>query len=63
MFAPAMGIREDEATGAAAVRVTALLDRDLDILQGRGSRLRTKRSAGDDILVGGRTVFDRQLTL
>lgn len=63
MFAPAMGIREDEATGAAAVRVTALLDRDLDILQGRGSRLRTRRGAGDDILVGGRTVFDRQLTL
>jgi predicted PhzF superfamily epimerase YddE/YHI9 len=63
MFAPDMGIREDEATGAAAVRITALLDRDLDILQGRGSRLRTRRTASDDILVGGRTAFDRQLTL
>jgi predicted PhzF superfamily epimerase YddE/YHI9 len=63
MFAPDMGIREDEATGAAAVRITALLDCDLEILQGHGSRLLTRRTAGDDILVGGRTVFDRQFTL
>jgi len=56
MFAPAMSIVEDEATGAAAVRITELLERDLAIDQGAGSRLLTRR--GDDgwIAVGGRTV-------
>jgi predicted PhzF superfamily epimerase YddE/YHI9 len=56
MFAPAMGIAEDEATGAAAVRITALLDRDLAIDQGAGSRILTRRLGGEDIAVGGRTV-------
>ncbi|SDZ09390.1 PhzF family phenazine biosynthesis protein [Herbiconiux ginsengi] len=56
MFAPAMGIAEDEATGAAAVRLTAQLDRDLAIDQGAGSRILTRRLGGEDIAVGGRTV-------
>lgn len=55
MFAPALGVPEDEATGAAAVRLTALLDRDLAIDQGRGSRILTRRLADDLIEVGGRT--------
>jgi predicted PhzF superfamily epimerase YddE/YHI9 len=59
MFAPSMGIREDEATGAAAVRITTLLDRDLDISQGRGSRILTRRRGDGYVEVGGRTVFDR----
>lgn len=42
MFAPTMGIEEDEATGAAAVRLTAQLGRDLLIKQGGGSRLFTR---------------------
>src|SRR4051794_4799568 len=42
MFAPELGIREDEATGAAAVRLSALLGRDLEIVQGRGSLIHTR---------------------
>ncbi len=60
MFAPAMGIVEDEATGAAAVRITAQLERDLSISQGRGSLIRT-RYLGPRVEVGGRTVYDRAL--
>ena len=41
-----MGIREDEATGAAAVRLTAELRRDLEILQGRGSVIHTRVHIG-----------------
>ncbi|MGC5171994.1 PhzF family phenazine biosynthesis protein [Microbacterium sp. DT81.1] len=55
MFAPDLGIREDEATGAAAVRLTAELGRDLKIVQGEGSVLRTRaRSADAQVEVGGR---------
>ncbi|WP_119869562.1 PhzF family phenazine biosynthesis protein [Frondihabitans sp. 762G35] len=54
MFAPAFGIAEDEATGAAAVRLTDRLGRDLDIEQGRGSRIRTRVLDGGFIEVGGR---------
>ena len=46
MFAPALGIVEDEATGAAAVRLTARLQRDLDITQGLGSRISTAYNPG-----------------
>lgn len=56
MFAPAMSIIEDEATGAAAVRITDLLQRDLAIDQGEGSRLLTRRGADGWVAVGGRTV-------
>lgn len=56
MFAPMIGVAEDEATGAAAVRLTDLLGRDLLIDQGEGSRLLTRRLSGGFIEVGGRTV-------
>ncbi|MGA1838019.1 PhzF family phenazine biosynthesis protein [Herbiconiux sp. 11R-BC] len=56
MFAPALGIAEDEATGAAAVRITALLGRDLAIDQGAGSRLYTRFLGDETVQVGGRTV-------
>ncbi|QKJ20738.1 PhzF family phenazine biosynthesis protein [Microbacterium hominis] len=56
MFAPSLGIREDEATGAAAVRLSAALGRGLDITQGAGSRLSTHvRDLGRQVEVGGRT--------
>lgn len=58
MFAPGMGMVEDEATGSAAVRVTALLGRDLDIHQGCGSRITTRLRPDGTVLVGGRTVCD-----
>ena len=55
MFAPALGIREDEATGSAAIRLTADLVRDLEIVQGEGSLLHTHvRYLGQQIEVGGR---------
>lgn len=64
MFAPDLGIREDEATGAAAIRLTAELGRDLSITQGEGSILRTHvRYLGRQIEVGGRTSEARTIEL
>ena len=57
-FAPHLGIREDEATGAAAVRMTDYLSRDLVIIQGRGSQLETKWNADGWVRVAGRVVSD-----
>jgi predicted PhzF superfamily epimerase YddE/YHI9 len=51
------GIEEDEATGAAAVRLCALLGRPLDIRQGRGSRI-VARPGGDTVEIGGRVELD-----
>jgi len=62
MFAPELGIREDEATGAAAVRLTAERERDLEILQGEGSVLHTHLGRqGRRVEVGGR-VSDARVT-
>ncbi len=61
MFAPAMGIIEDEATGAAAVALTARLGRGLRISQGEGSELVTELLADGRVRVGGRTVYDRTI--
>lgn len=62
-FAPDMGIAEDEATGAAAVRITGELGCDLEITQGRGSQISTRRAPDDIVHVGGQTVFDREVTI
>lgn len=61
MFAPDMGIIEDEATGAAAVSITAKLGRALHISQGEGSQLVTEPLADGRIRVGGSTVYDRTI--
>lgn len=63
LFASHLGIIEDEATGAGAVRITEHLSRDLTITQGKGSQLRTTWSADGWVRVGGRVVDDgiRQL--
>ncbi len=58
MFAPTLGVAEDEATGAAAVRMTDYLSRDLIITQGRGSRIETKWSPEGWVQVAGRVVSD-----
>lgn len=65
MFGPDFGIREDEATGAAAVRLSARLGEDLEILQGAGSRLRTRiRGLGGNVVeVGGRVSPSRMTEL
>lgn len=62
-FASNLGIREDEATGAAAVRITDYLSRDLEIIQGQGSQLSTRWDPEGWVQVAGRVVDDglRQL--
>ncbi|WP_042417368.1 PhzF family phenazine biosynthesis protein [Streptacidiphilus anmyonensis] len=50
------GIEEDEATGAAAVVLTAELSRALDIRQGVGSQILTRPGPDDTVDVGGRVV-------
>jgi predicted PhzF superfamily epimerase YddE/YHI9 len=58
MFADDLGVPEDEATGAGAVRITEYLSRDLAITQGKGSELRTSWSADGWVKVAGRVVDD-----
>ncbi|MGA5405706.1 PhzF family phenazine biosynthesis protein [Streptomyces lavendulocolor] len=48
------GIEEDEATGAAALLLTARLGRALNIRQGRGSQLLTAPGPDGTIELGGR---------
>lgn len=63
MFAPAMGIAEDQATGAAAVALTALLRRGLIITQGEGSQLFTEWDSDGWVRLGGRVVADTAVVL
>jgi predicted PhzF superfamily epimerase YddE/YHI9 len=58
MFAKHLGVPEDEATGAAAVRITDYLSRDLEITQGKGSQLNTRWNPEGWVEVGGRVVDD-----
>ena len=58
MFAAGLGVPEDEATAAAAVRITDLLSRDLTIVQGKGSIIQTQWSADGWVRVTGRVVND-----
>lgn len=58
MFAPGLGVPEDEATGAAAVRITDYLSRDLTIVQGKGSVIETTWSAEGWVSVAGRVADD-----
>jgi predicted PhzF superfamily epimerase YddE/YHI9 len=58
VFPVRYGIAEDEATGSAAVQLCASLARELDIRQGRGSRIRARPLGDGRIEVGGRSVLD-----
>ncbi|AQA05845.1 hypothetical protein BVC93_29680 [Mycobacterium sp. MS1601] len=58
MFAMDLGIVEDEATGAAAVRITEFLSRDLNITQGKGSQIQTQWTPAGWVQVAGRVVSD-----
>jgi predicted PhzF superfamily epimerase YddE/YHI9 len=58
MFAAGLGIPEDEATGAAAVRITDYLSRDLTIVQGKGSVIETQWSADGWVWVAGQVADD-----
>lgn len=59
VFPVSLGIREDEATGAAALRLGALLGRELTIRQGRGSILHVRPSSDGFVEVGGRVVLEK----
>jgi predicted PhzF superfamily epimerase YddE/YHI9 len=58
VFGPRVGVAEDEATGSAAVRLCARLGRELDIRQGRGSRILARPFADGRVEIGGRSVLD-----
>jgi predicted PhzF superfamily epimerase YddE/YHI9 len=58
MFATDLGVPEDEATGAAAVRLTDYLSRDLTIVQGKGSVIHTEWSPEGWVRIAGRVVND-----
>lgn len=63
MFAPLLGVPEDEATGSAAVRLTDCLSRDLTITQGTGSVIETTWSADGWVRVAGRVVSQGAMTV
>lgn len=54
VFAPALGVPEDEATGAHAVRLCARLGRGISIRQGVGSRIEARPLADGSVEIGGR---------
>jgi predicted PhzF superfamily epimerase YddE/YHI9 len=53
-FVPALGIGEDEATGAAAVVMGGVFQRPLEIRQGVGSVLYVRPGPSETVEVGGR---------
>ncbi|MFE6925718.1 PhzF family phenazine biosynthesis protein [Nocardia sp. NPDC057663] len=63
MFAPAMGIAEDEATGAAAVALTGQLRRGLVVTQGQGSQLYTEWDSDGWVRLGGWVAEDHVVVL
>lgn len=63
MFAHNLGVPEDEATGAAAVRITDHLSRDLHITQGQGSVIQTTWSPEGWVGVAGRVVADETVQI
>ena len=58
VFPLRLGIDEDEATGAAAVRLGALVGRPFTIRQGKGSEIEVLPRADGTVEIGGRVVLD-----
>jgi predicted PhzF superfamily epimerase YddE/YHI9 len=54
VFVPELGISEDEATGAYAVRLCARLGREISIRQGVGSRIQARPLSDGSVEIGGR---------
>lgn len=65
VFASEYGIAEDEATGAAAVRLVTQLGRPIEIRQGVGSVILARPGPAGSADIGGRALLDevRALTL
>lgn len=57
VFAPRVGVEEDEATGAHAVRLATLLGRRIKIHQGEGSLILAEPKPDGSVEIGGRTEF------
>lgn len=55
VFAPRVGVEEDEATGAHAVRLAAQLGRTITIRQGKGSLILAEPKPDGSVEIGGRT--------
>ena len=55
VFAPRVGVAEDEATGAHAVKLAARLGRRITIRQGKGSLILAEPRADGSVEIGGRT--------
>jgi predicted PhzF superfamily epimerase YddE/YHI9 len=60
VFAAGVGVGEDEATGAAAVRLCGALGRPIEIHQGRGSRIYARPVAGGFVELSGCSVLDEE---
>lgn len=58
VFGPRIGVAEDEATGSAAVRLCSLLGREIDVRQGRRSRITARPRPDGYVEIGGRTALD-----
>ena len=58
VFAAAEGVPEDEATGAAAMRLVAQLGRPIEIRQGRGSVIYARPIDDNRVEVGGRVALE-----
>lgn len=58
VFPRRLGIAEDEATGGAAVRLGALLGRDVEIRQGKGSEIAVHPRPDGLVEIGGRAALD-----
>lgn len=54
VFAPGVGVPEDEATGAHAVRLAAMLGRKIEIHQGVGSLILAEPRPDGTVEIGGR---------
>jgi predicted PhzF superfamily epimerase YddE/YHI9 len=58
VFVPEAGVEEDEATGSAALRLTALLEREIEIRQGKGSVIYARPIDPETAEIAGRVVLD-----
>lgn len=58
VFGARIGIPEDEATGSAATKLAAAIGRDIEIRQGRGSRILARPHADGLVDIGGRCAVD-----
>lgn len=63
MFAGAVGVAEEEATGSAAIRLTHYLSRDLTIVQGNGSLIQTRWNSQGWVRLAGRVTRDATMSL